>query len=71
MDIVTTLERAGLREARLGSQPNIIPQDFEPAVQVKIDFSAHAVQGGNVVRAGQCKSAPSIAIVPAAEVRTP
>ena len=62
-DLSASLAKAGLVP---GSAP-LIPDTFTPSTQVTVSFGEKVVQLGNLFRASECKTAPSVEFT--AEVR--
>ncbi|PLB54088.1 phosphatidylethanolamine-binding protein [Aspergillus steynii IBT 23096] len=59
-ELSASLAKAGLVP---GSAP-LIPDNFTPTVQLKVNFGEKAVELGNLFRASECKVAPSVEFTP-------
>lgn len=54
--------RASLAAANLspGSASSLIPEGFKPTVQVDVAFNGRKLELGNLFRASECKTAPTV-----------
>jgi len=56
--LLTSLSKNGLLPS------SVIPETFQPAVQLNVSFDDKPVAAGNLFRASWCKNAPNVSFTP-------
>ncbi|KAB8233175.1 hypothetical protein ETB97_002971 [Aspergillus alliaceus] len=67
VNLIPSLRQAGL----FPSSAPLIPEDFTPTTELQVSFGEKAVSLGNMFRASECKSAPTVYFAAERDIDSP